>query len=65
MAQDKTLVDSFYSEEKIYMKYYTLIDILQSSESVGFKIASIEMDDVDFHDRLISLALLKNNAEPM
>lgn len=63
--QDKTLVDSFYSEEKIYMKYYTLIDILQSSESVGFKIASIEMDDVDFHDRLISLALLKNNAEPM
>ena len=41
------------------MKYYSLIDVLQSAEAVGFSIASIEMDEIDFHDRLISLALKK------
>ena len=56
---DKVLVDSFYSDGKIYMKYYSLIDILQSAETIGFSIASIEMDRIDFHDRLISLALTK------
>ena len=56
---EKTLVDSFYSEGKIYMKYYSLVDVLQSTEAVGFSISSIEMDEVDFHDRLISLALKK------
>ena len=58
-VSDKTLVDSFYSEGKIFMKYYSLIDVLQSAEAVGFSIASIEMDEIDFHDRLISLALKK------
>ena len=56
---EKTLVDSFYSEGKIYMKYYSLVDVLQSTEAVGFSISAIEMDEVDFHDRLISLALKK------
>ena len=58
-VKEKTLVDSFYSDEKIYMKYYSLFDILQSVEAIGFKIAEIEQDSVDFHDRLLSLALLK------
>ena len=58
-VEQKRLVESFYSDEKIFMKYYSLIDVLQSAETVGFSIASIEMDEIDFHDRLISLALTK------
>lgn len=58
-VDDKKLVESFYSEGKVYMKYYSMVDVLQSSEAVGFSIRSIEMDEVDFHDRLISLALTK------
>ncbi len=63
-VKDKELVDSFYSDGKVYMKYYSLFDVLQSVEAIGFSIQDIEMDEVDFHDRLISVALKKGGITP-